>query len=130
MRKFRDERKKILERLTAYQHRDMIPVQHNAVFVVVAVGGILEVPITAAECYRNKPDILAGRVCMVAVEAFVFLAEQAFRVAGGFDGLGLCDVAGVFFGLGHVDCDVEVAEAGLSLPADIAGGSLGTYVVG
>ncbi len=75
MRELPDERKKVLERLTAYEHWDMIPVKDYAVFVVVAVRRILEVPITSAQVYGNEPDVLSRGVCVMAVESFILLAE-------------------------------------------------------
>lgn len=53
----------------------MIPVKDYAVLVVVAVRRILEVPITSAELYGDQPDVLTCRVSVMAVEAFVLLAE-------------------------------------------------------
>ena len=53
----------------------MIFIEDNAVFVVVAVGGILEVPLFAVKRYGDKAYILPCGVGMVAVEAFIFAAQ-------------------------------------------------------
>ena len=46
MRKHPDEIQQVFKRLAGNLHRDMFLVQHNAVFIIVCVGRILQEPIS------------------------------------------------------------------------------------
>ena len=129
MGELRDEAQKVLERCPGDAHGNMISAQDDAVLVVVAVRGVLEIPVLAMKVERDKPQVLSCGMPLVAEEALVLPAEQTLWVAGRGDGPGTGDIPRVLLRLGEVDGDVQLAELRGGLPADVTGRARGADVV-
>ena len=71
---------KMADGLFIDDHRHMLAVEDDAVFVVVGIGRILEIEGIATEVERKDADRFPGRVVDPSPIAFVFLAQQAGRI--------------------------------------------------
>ena len=93
-------------------HGDMVVVEEDAVLLIVEIRGILEEPGVFVEGEGDHAVILAGRETGAARIAGIVDTEHAGGIgkAGGIFERG--DVAGIFFRLGEVDGDVQIAIGG------------------
>ena len=81
MRELLDERKQLVKRRAVDDHRRVLGVHHDRVFIVIDVGRILESPRLAVHGHRHDAQILPRRVRNGSRIADVFDAEQAFRIS-------------------------------------------------
>ena len=119
MRKNLKKRCKIFKRFARDRHRHMLVVQHNAVFVVIGVGRILQKPRTPRKIERNEAMRLARRVIHAPRVALVLAAEQTFRIGGRPREFCLCDVARILLRLREVDRHIESAVLRRRLPRNV-----------
>ena len=108
----------------------MFLIEHDAVFIIIAIGGVLESPVSAVNGNGDRPEILPCRVCQRAGKTGVFDAKLACRIFGLGLVLGCGNVAWVFFRLGTVNGYVQCAVFAVICPTQILGNSAGTDVVG
>ena len=107
MRELLDKRKQLVERRPINDHRRMLRIHHNRVFVVVDIGRILKTPRLTVHCDRHDAQILPRRVRDRARIANILDAEQTLGIPGSLFQLCRRNVSGVFFGLREVDGDFE-----------------------
>ena len=121
VRELRHKVEQLLKRAAVDVHGLVLFVEHDAVLVVVQVGGILEVPRLAAQVQVHKAVVLARREGRAAPRvAGVLHAQHAGRIAGGLLQPRRRDVARVLLGLGQVDGDVQLAHHRGRLVLDVA----------
>ena len=97
-------------------HGNVPGVEHDAVFVIVNIGGVLQAPGLSAHVDGDDPVVGPGGMVHPTGIALVFHAQLALGVGilggvlGGGNGLG------VLFRLGQVDGDVHFAVGAVVLP--------------
>ena len=111
-------------------HRDVVPVQHDAVLVVVHVGRILEIPRFAAQLQRNEPVVLPRGMVDPPRVAGIFRAEHAFRIGDRRRVPQHGDFMRVLLRLGQVDGDLQLAVFRFRQPVFVSGHALDHDVVG
>ena len=105
--------KQAAEALAGNLHRHMLALEYDAVFVVVGIGGVLQIPTLSAQRQGHDAMVLAGGKARTACVAWVFHAEHALGIARLF-GVALCgDIAGILLRLGKVDGDLQFAAGGI-----------------
>ena len=92
-------------------HGDVLPVQADAVLIVVHIGGVLQKPGGAVDGDGDDAVVLPGGVVYPAGVALIFRAQLAPGVGGGREVPGGGDGLGVLFRLGQVDGDVQIGRA-------------------
>ena len=97
-------------------HGNMFLIEHDAVFIIIAIGGVLESPVSAVNGNGDRPEILPCRVCQRAGKTGVFNAKLACRIFGLGLVLGCGNVAWVFFRLGTVNGYVQCAVFAVICP--------------
>ena len=97
-------------------HGGMLVIEHDAVLVVVNVGAVLQIPRAVVDGQRDDAVIFARRVVHAAGVALVLHAQLALGVST--LGCKLCggNGLGIFFRLGQVDGDIQIAVLGLGDP--------------
>ena len=90
-------------------HRSMLTVKYDTMFIVVNIWRVLEAPWTVIDGNRDDPVVLPCRMIDSSCIAFIFRTKQTFWIAAGFYQLGSCDSLWVFFRLGQVDRDIDLA---------------------
>ena len=98
--------------------------------VEVGVGAVLQIELLTCQLDGYDAVGLAGREVDAPGVADVFLAQHT----GGVAALGLQTLQrnglGVFFGLGQIDGDFQLAVGGLGVPLDVLGDLRGADIVG
>ena len=129
MRELRNEVENLGQRLLVHLHGLVLIMQHDAMFMEVGVGAVLQVELLP--CKRDGHDAvgLPRREVDAPGVADVLLAKHA----GGVASLGLQalqrDGLGVFFGLRQVDGDLQLTVGGGGVPLDVFGNLRGADVV-
>ena len=130
MGELRHKVKDFCQRLAIHLHGLVAFMQHNAMLMEVSVRAVLQIELLACQIDRHNAVGLAGREVDTPGVADVFLAQHA----GGVTTLGLQTLQrnglGVFFGLGQVDGDFQLAVGGIGVPLDILGDLLRADIVG
>ena len=119
MRELTDEIKELQKYRRVDDHRDMLAVEHDTMLVIVAVGGVLQIPVAAVDLDRNGSEILACGVVLTTRVAHILGTKLALRISDGGGGSRLGDIAGVFFGLRAVDGDIKRAVRGIVSPFQV-----------
>ena len=88
-------------------HRYMLPVENDAVLIVVNIGRILHVPAAAVHIHGDDPVVLPCRMIDPARIPHVLTAEQAFGIGGGFGKPCRGDRLRVLLRFREVDRDIE-----------------------
>ena len=111
-------------------HRGVLVVEHDAVLVVVDVGTVLQIPRAVVDGQRDDTVIFARGVVHAACVALVLHAQLALGISA--LGCKLCggNGLGIFFRLGQVDGDIQIAVCGLGDPLQIALDAVAADVVG
>ena len=111
-------------------HGCMLVIEHDAVLVVVNVGAVLQIPCAVVDGQRDDAVVFARGVVHAACVALVLHAQLTLGVSA--LGCKLCggNGLGVFFRLGQVDGDIQVAVLGLGDPLQIALDTVAADVVG
>ncbi len=94
----------------------VMPIQNDAVLVVVDIGAVLEEPVLLIDGDGDDPVVLPGGVVEPSRVALVLPAELALGVAGLGRGLRRGDGLGVLLRLGQVDGDVHIPVGCDGLP--------------
>ena len=110
-------------------HGHVLPVEHDAVLVIVHIGGVLEKPILLIDGNGNDAVVLTGGMVHPAGVALVLPAQQALGIAALGRQLGGGDGLGVLFRLGEVDGDVQIAVGGGGHPLHILHDAVAADVV-
>ena len=121
--------KELLEHRCVDLHGDVLLVESDAVLVVVAVGGILQLPRLIMNANADRPQILPCRMSRRSGKAGVLRTELTLGIGNRLLRAGSCNVPRVFLRLGAVDGDVQHAVFRGICPLDILGDSAGTDVV-
>ena len=108
----------------------MLPVEHNAVLIVIHIGRILESPFTSVDGDGNNPVVVPGGMVGPARVAHVLHTELALGVAALLGQLGRRDGLGILLRLGQIHRHVQRAVAGLGGPLHIPADAVAPYVVG
>ena len=130
MREQRHEIQQLAESSPLDLHGGVLAVEHDAVLVVVNVGAVLQIPRAVVDGQRDDAVILAGGVVHPARIALVLHAELALGVGALGGQLGGGDGLGVFFGLGEVDGDVQIAVRRFGDPLQVPLDAVAADVVG
>ena len=111
-------------------HGGVLVVEHDAVLVVVNVGAVLQIPRAVVDGQRDDAVVFARGVVHAACVALVLRTQLALGVSA--LGCKLCggNGLGVFFRLGQVDGNVQIAVLGLGDPLQIALDTVAADVVG
>ena len=117
VREARDEVQQADEALLSDAHGAVGHAEHDAVLVIVDVGGILQRPGLAAQGQRDDAVVGAGRVADASGVALVLRAERAERITRRLRLARGGDVPRVLLRLGLVDRDIQRAEGALEDPA-------------
>ena len=80
MRELLDERKQLIKRRAVDDHRRVLGVHHDRVFIVIDIRRILEAPWLAVDRDRHNAQVLPRRVRNRARVADILHAEQALRI--------------------------------------------------
>ena len=107
VRELLDERKQLIKRRAVDDHRRVLSVHHDRVFIIIDIRRILEAPRLVIHRHRHHAKILPCRVRDRSRVADVFDAKKAFRIPRRLFQLRRRDIARVFFGLGEVDGNFE-----------------------
>ena len=116
VRELLDERKQLVKSRPVNNHRRMLRVHDDRVFIVIDVGRVLESPRLIVHGHRHDAQILPRWVRDCARIANILDAEQALRVSRRLFQLRRRDIARVFFGLGEVDGDFQLTVLRLRRP--------------
>ena len=100
-------------------HRGMMPVQNDAVLVIVDVGAVLEEPVLLIDGNGDDPVVLPGGMVEPSRVALVFPAKLALGITGLRCRLCRRDGLGVLLRLGEVNGDVQLPVGGGRLPLHI-----------
>ncbi len=111
-------------------HGDVLLLQDNAVFIVINIGGILEVPGFPAQIQGQGTVRLAGRMIDSPCVPYILRAEQTFGIAGLRSAFECSDFPGVFFRLGQIDGDVQIAKRAFIIPFPVFCNTIHSYVIG
>jgi len=100
-------------------HGSMLGVEHDAVFVVVHIGAVLQEPLAVCDGQRDDSVVLPGRMIHPAGRTFVFRAQKTLGIAG--LGCVLCcrNGLGVLLRLTEVDGNIQVTVLSRGLPTHI-----------
>ena len=130
MGELRHKIKDFRQRLAIHLHGLVAFMQHNAMLVEIGVGAVLQIELLTCQLDGYNAVGLAGREVDAPGVADVFLAQHT----GGVAALGLQTLQrnglGVFFGLGQVDGDFQLAVGGFGVPLDVLGNLRGADIVG
>ena len=88
-------------------HRYMLSIKHNAVFVVIHIGGILEKPVISRNAQRNDAVVFSGGMVHPTCIAFVFPTKHTFGITALRSQFRCRNGFGVFFRLRQVNGDVD-----------------------
>ena len=110
-------------------HGGVMPIQNDAVLVVVDIGAVLEEPVLLIDGDGDDPVVLPGGVVEPSRVALVLPAELALGVAGLGRGLRRGNGLGVLLRLGQVDGDVHIPVGCGGLPLYIPGDAVAPDVV-
>ena len=113
------EIQQLAEGSTLDLHGSVLVVEHDAVFVVVHIGAVLQVPGAVVDGQRDDAVVLAGRMVHAARIALVLGAQLALGVGALGSQLGSGDGLGVLFRLGKVDGDVQITVRRLGHPLQV-----------
>ena len=111
-------------------HGGVLPVQADAVLVVVHIGGVLQKPGGAVDGDGDNAVVLPGGVIDPAGVALVLGAQLAPGIGGGGQVPGGGNSLGVLLRLGEVDGNVQLAVLGGRLPLHILGDPVPADVIG
>ena len=100
-------------------HGGVVVVEDDAVLIVIDIRAVLQIPRTVVDGQRDDAVILAGGVVHPARVALVLHAELALGVGALGGQLGCCNGLGVFFGLGEINGDIQIAVGGLGHPLEV-----------
>ena len=100
-------------------HGGVMPIQNDAVLVVVDIGTVLEEPVLLMDGDGDDPVVLPGRVIYTSCVALVLSAKHAFWIAALGGGLRRGDGLGILLRLGQVDGDVQLPVGGGGLPLSV-----------
>ena len=110
-------------------HGNVLPVEHDAVLVIIHIGGILESPLPAVDGDGDHPVVVPGRVVGSARVTHVLHAQLAFGVTALLGQLGRGDGLGILLRFGKVHRDVQPAVTGVSRPLHVLFDAVAAYVV-
>ena len=130
VRELLDEVEELHEGVVIDRHRHVLPVEDDAVLVVIDVRRVLEAPLAAVDGDGDDAVVLAGRMVETAVVALILAAELAFGVAALFLRAGGGDGFRILLRLGEVDGHVELAVFGRRLPLAVAGDAVAANIIG
>ncbi len=99
----------LAESVSVNLHGNMLPVKDDTVLVIINIGRVLESPGIPLNGNRNNPVILSCRMIHPARIALIFPAEQTLRIARLLRRPGRRNGLGVFFRLGKIDGNVQIA---------------------
>ena len=117
------------EALVGDLHGHVLPVEHDAVLIIIGIGRILQIPGIAAQTQGHDAVVLPGREARTPGVARVLHAEHAAGVAR-LLGVALCgDVPGILLRLGEVDGDLQLAAGRIVEEAHVLGDAVHADVV-
>ena len=107
----------------------MLFIEHDAMLVIVSVGGILKLPALTVDGDGNRSEILSCRVGCMSCKACIFGAKLTLGVATCL--LRFCrgNVARILFGLRSVDGYIQRAVFRVMSPFEVLRYSACTNVV-
>ena len=105
MRKLSHKGKQPTEGAPVNLHGGVLTVEHNAVFRIVCIGGILHVPGSTVQGQGHNAVILPGREVAAASVAWVFHAQHALGITNAGSVLQLGNFLGILLRLAQVDGD-------------------------
>ena len=111
-------------------HGGVLVVEDDAVLVVVDIGAVLQIPRAVVDGQRDDAVVLTGGVVHPARIALVLHAELALGVGALGGQLSGGNGFGVFFRLGKVDGDIQIAVGGLGDPLQIPLDAVAADVIG
>ena len=100
-------------------HGYVLGIEHNAVFVVIDIGAVLEVPGAACNGEGNDAQILPRRMIDASRVTLVFRAKLALGIARLGRIFCCCDGLGVLLRLGKVDGDIQITVFRRRLPSHV-----------
>ena len=109
VRELLDEAEQLVERRPVNEHRRMLGVHDDRVFIVIDIRRILKPPRPTVHGHGHDAQILPRRVRDRARIANILHAEQAFRITGRFFQLCRRNISGVFLRLREVDGNFQLA---------------------
>ena len=111
-----DEVKQLRKGVPVDLHGRMFAVKHDAVFIVVDIGRVLESPFPSLDSDGDDPVVLPGRVIGTSCVSLILHAELTFRVGRGLCRAGRGNRLGVLLRLGEIDGNVQSAVLGIHGP--------------
>ena len=117
------------ERGSVDLHGGVLPVEDDAVLVVVDVGAVLEEPVLLVDGHRYDPQILPCGVVYPPRVPLVLPAEQTLGIPPLGCRLRCGDGLGVLLRLGEVNGDVQLPVPGGDLPLHVPRDAVPPYVV-
>ena len=110
-------------------HRRVLAVKHDAVLIIIHIGRILKSPSAAVDRQRNDPVILTCRMIDTTCITLVFHTKQTFRITAL-----LCQPCrrnrfGVFFRLGQIDRNIQIAVFRWRYPLFIPANTVSSNIV-
>ena len=125
-----DEIQELAEAGPVNFHGGVLPVEADAVLVVIDIRGVLQKPGRAVDGDGDHPVVLPCGVVHTAGVALVLQAELAAGVVGGGKVPGGGNGLGVLFRLGEVNGDVQLPVLREGLPLHVFGDAVPADVVG
>ena len=117
VRELLHKRKQLVKGRTVDDHRRMLGVHDDGVFIIIDIRRILEAPRLAVHGHRHDAQILPRRVRDRPRIADVLHAKKTLRIPRRFFELRRRNIARVFFRLREIDRDFEFAVLRLRRPA-------------
>ena len=100
MRKLLHKGEQLTEHRPVDDHGHMAAVHHDAVLVIVHIGGILHSPRLTRQRQRDDPQVLPRGMSRVATVPLVLHTQLAGGIAGGLPCAGGGNIAGILLRLG------------------------------
>ena len=130
VRELRHKIEQLAECAPVNNHRDMPAVEHDTVFIVIDIGGILQAPGLSIDRDRDHAVVFPCRMVHPAGVSHIFIAQLALRIRSLPRKLSRGDRPRILLRLAQVDSDVQISVLRRSQPAHILRDPVAADIIG